>query len=220
VSGSLFSAVSLSLFQLFRNLKTCAAVCWAAVDLLVKALGCTAHGACLSCTRAWLQLPCPVSTPHPHAASESCVQWATPCPISYPCSPTHPFLSCPVPPCSLPTRAVGDTVPINYNNRRYFIDIIEAKPADAISVIETDCNVRAGAGNPTRRAGSGLAAGGRFVCASGAVVHGDGGWGPWCWLAVQGCASSAVPAAGCFKLVSNFQFSEPPVKAQHVSLNV
>ncbi|KAI3436309.1 hypothetical protein D9Q98_002362 [Chlorella vulgaris] len=36
---------------------------------------------------------------------------------------------------------VGDTVPINYNNRRYFIDIIEAKPADAISVIETDCNV-------------------------------------------------------------------------------
>ncbi|EFN53275.1 hypothetical protein CHLNCDRAFT_136896 [Chlorella variabilis] len=36
---------------------------------------------------------------------------------------------------------VGDTIPINYNNRRYFIDIIEAKPSDAISVIETDCNV-------------------------------------------------------------------------------
>ncbi len=37
--------------------------------------------------------------------------------------------------------AVGDTIPINYNNKRYFIDIIEAKPGDAISVIETDCNV-------------------------------------------------------------------------------
>ncbi|KAL4459081.1 hypothetical protein ABPG75_013946 [Micractinium tetrahymenae] len=36
---------------------------------------------------------------------------------------------------------VGDTIPINYNNKRYFIDIIEAKPNDAISVIETDCNV-------------------------------------------------------------------------------
>jgi ubiquitin fusion degradation protein 1 len=36
---------------------------------------------------------------------------------------------------------VGDTVPIRYNNKAYFIDIIEAKPADAISVIETDCNV-------------------------------------------------------------------------------
>lgn len=36
---------------------------------------------------------------------------------------------------------VGDTIPIHYNNKSYFIDIIEAKPADAISVIETDCNV-------------------------------------------------------------------------------
>lgn len=36
---------------------------------------------------------------------------------------------------------VGDTIPINYNNKKYFIDIIEAKPGDAISVIETDCNV-------------------------------------------------------------------------------
>jgi ubiquitin fusion degradation protein 1 len=36
---------------------------------------------------------------------------------------------------------VGDTIPIHYNNKSYFIDIIEAKPANAISVIETDCNV-------------------------------------------------------------------------------
>lgn len=50
--------------------------------------------------------------------------------------PLRPFL----PP------AVGDTIPINYNNKRYFIDIIEAKPGDAISVIETDCNVSNGAG--------------------------------------------------------------------------
>ena len=39
--------------------------------------------------------------------------------------------------------AVGDTIPINYNNKKYFIDIIEARPGDAISVIETDCNVGA-----------------------------------------------------------------------------
>lgn len=37
--------------------------------------------------------------------------------------------------------SVGDTIPILYNNKRYFIDIVEAQPADAISVIETDCNV-------------------------------------------------------------------------------
>ena len=24
--------------------------------------------------------------------------------------------------------AVGDTIPINYNNKKYFIDIVEAKP--------------------------------------------------------------------------------------------
>jgi len=36
---------------------------------------------------------------------------------------------------------VGDTIPIHYNNKSYFIDIIEAKPENAISVIETDCNV-------------------------------------------------------------------------------
>ena len=36
---------------------------------------------------------------------------------------------------------VGDTIPIHYNNKSYFIDIIEAKPEAAISVIETDCNV-------------------------------------------------------------------------------
>ena len=36
---------------------------------------------------------------------------------------------------------VGDTIPIHYNEKTYWINIIEAKPADAISVIETDCNV-------------------------------------------------------------------------------
>ena len=36
---------------------------------------------------------------------------------------------------------VGDAVPIHYNNKTFWINIVEAKPADAISVIETDCNV-------------------------------------------------------------------------------
>lgn len=30
---------------------------------------------------------------------------------------------------------------VNYNNKRYYIDVEEAKPANAISIIETDCEV-------------------------------------------------------------------------------
>jgi ubiquitin fusion degradation protein 1 len=36
---------------------------------------------------------------------------------------------------------VGDTVPIHYNGRVHAIDVLEARPGDAISVIETDCEV-------------------------------------------------------------------------------
>ena len=36
---------------------------------------------------------------------------------------------------------IGDTIPIHYNNKVYYIDIVEAKPSNAISVIETDCQV-------------------------------------------------------------------------------
>ena len=36
---------------------------------------------------------------------------------------------------------VGDSILINYNNRRYFIDIIEARPNDAVSIVDTDCEV-------------------------------------------------------------------------------
>ncbi len=34
-----------------------------------------------------------------------------------------------------------DTVLVNYNNKRYFIDIVETQPGDAITIIETDCEV-------------------------------------------------------------------------------
>jgi len=30
---------------------------------------------------------------------------------------------------------------VAYNNKKYYIDIIESKPANAISIIETDCEV-------------------------------------------------------------------------------
>lgn len=30
---------------------------------------------------------------------------------------------------------------VAYNNKQYYIDIIETKPAPAISIIETDCEV-------------------------------------------------------------------------------
>ncbi|KAK9817963.1 hypothetical protein WJX72_004999 [[Myrmecia] bisecta] len=36
---------------------------------------------------------------------------------------------------------VGDCICLHYNNKRYYIDIVEAKPQNAISVIETDCEV-------------------------------------------------------------------------------
>ena len=36
---------------------------------------------------------------------------------------------------------VGDAIPIHYNDKVYDINIVEAKPSGAISVIETDCNV-------------------------------------------------------------------------------
>lgn len=30
---------------------------------------------------------------------------------------------------------------VAYNNKQYYIDIVEAKPASAVSIIETDCEV-------------------------------------------------------------------------------
>lgn len=35
----------------------------------------------------------------------------------------------------------GDTIMVAYNNKKYYIDIIETKPASAITIIETDCEV-------------------------------------------------------------------------------
>ena len=36
---------------------------------------------------------------------------------------------------------IGDAICVHYNNKKYFIDVIEALPANAISVIDTDCQV-------------------------------------------------------------------------------
>lgn len=35
----------------------------------------------------------------------------------------------------------GDSIMVAYNNKKYYIDIVEAKPSAAISIIETDCEV-------------------------------------------------------------------------------
>ncbi|KAH1252060.1 Ubiquitin fusion degradation protein 1 [Glycine max] len=35
----------------------------------------------------------------------------------------------------------GDTIMMTYNNKKYYLDVIETKPANAISIIETDCEV-------------------------------------------------------------------------------
>eukprot|EP00971_Amphidinium_carterae_P021763 429346-Amphidinium_carterae.1 len=39
------------------------------------------------------------------------------------------------------TLTVGDVIVINYNQKKYYIDIIECKPASAVSIIEADVNV-------------------------------------------------------------------------------
>eukprot|EP00897_Mesotaenium_endlicherianum_P009816 jgi/Mesen1/8863/ME000053S08267 len=36
---------------------------------------------------------------------------------------------------------VGDNIMVAYNNKKYYIDIVESKPAAAITIIETDCEV-------------------------------------------------------------------------------
>jgi len=36
---------------------------------------------------------------------------------------------------------VGDTFVIHYNDKKYHIDVVEAKPGNAISVVDTDCEV-------------------------------------------------------------------------------
>merc|ERR1719198_203397 len=39
------------------------------------------------------------------------------------------------------TLTVGDCIVIDYNSKKYEIEIIECKPANAISIIEADVNV-------------------------------------------------------------------------------
>eukprot|EP01024_Parvocaulis_polyphysoides_P049452 TRINITY_DN4791_c1_g1_i9.p1 TRINITY_DN4791_c1_g1~~TRINITY_DN4791_c1_g1_i9.p1 ORF type:complete len:337 (-),score=68.76 TRINITY_DN4791_c1_g1_i9:125-1135(-) len=35
----------------------------------------------------------------------------------------------------------GDTFVVNYNKKKYYIDVIETRPGEAVSVVETDCEV-------------------------------------------------------------------------------
>ncbi|KAF3454680.1 hypothetical protein FNV43_RR05128 [Rhamnella rubrinervis] len=35
----------------------------------------------------------------------------------------------------------GDTVLVSYNNKKYYINVIETKPSSAVSIVETDCEV-------------------------------------------------------------------------------
>ncbi|XP_047323459.1 ubiquitin fusion degradation protein 1 homolog isoform X2 [Impatiens glandulifera] len=36
---------------------------------------------------------------------------------------------------------IGDSIMVAYNNKKFYIDIVEAKPSHAVSIIETDCEV-------------------------------------------------------------------------------
>ena len=44
--------------------------------------------------------------------------------------------------CRYTCLTVGDAICVFYNNKKYYIDVVEAKPTEAISVVETDCEVR------------------------------------------------------------------------------
>ncbi|KNA22853.1 hypothetical protein SOVF_030050 [Spinacia oleracea] len=35
----------------------------------------------------------------------------------------------------------GDTIMVAYNNKKFYIDVVETKPSSAVSIIETDCEV-------------------------------------------------------------------------------
>lgn len=35
----------------------------------------------------------------------------------------------------------GDTIMVQYNNKKYYIDVVGARPSPAVSIIETDCEV-------------------------------------------------------------------------------
>ncbi|WOG83685.1 hypothetical protein DCAR_0102862 [Daucus carota subsp. sativus] len=41
----------------------------------------------------------------------------------------------------MPCPCAGDSSMVAYNNRKYYIDIIEAKPSNGTSIIETDCEM-------------------------------------------------------------------------------
>lgn len=50
--------------------------------------------------------------------------------------------------CSLETSlrsysclTTGDTIMVPYNNKKFYINIVETKPSSAVSIIETDCEV-------------------------------------------------------------------------------
>lgn len=50
--------------------------------------------------------------------------------------------------CSLETSlrsysclTTGDTIMVQYNEKKYYIDIVETQPSHAVSIIETDCEV-------------------------------------------------------------------------------
>jgi ubiquitin fusion degradation protein 1 len=36
---------------------------------------------------------------------------------------------------------VNDSILIDYNDKRYFIDVVETRPGDAVSIVDTDCEV-------------------------------------------------------------------------------
>lgn len=75
---------------------------------------------------------------------------------------------------------VGDTIVVNYNNKRYCIDIVEAKPQEQVSIIETDCEVdfappkdyKEPERQPTGGAGTGISGAGTAVATAGS--GGDG----------------------------------------------
>lgn len=57
-----------------------------------------------------------------------------PCPLDLPCRLEYNF-------GKFPCVTAGETIAVTEGERRYYLDVLEAQPADAVCSIETDCAV-------------------------------------------------------------------------------
>eukprot|EP00955_Chlamydomonas_euryale_P119127 366574-Chlamydomonas_euryale.AAC.1 len=91
-------------------------------------------------TRCRSTSSCPITPPLPLPYLRVRLPWQRPPVCCPPPSAQVGGIRTPSRPKTL-SNPVGDCFVVNYNDRNYELEVREAKPADAISVVETDCQV-------------------------------------------------------------------------------